>query len=152
MSWSKDHLCCIECGTSEAPHKCRGFCCRCYSKMLRENRLPPREHTWCKTHDACIKCGRSDRKHQARGECKVCYNARVRGFNIRTAPVPVVVPEDKPILLPNTKVQVPKWDLYGTLVARPYLFYGQRVCDIRNQYGEKILQIPLHLVKFEVAN
>ena len=35
--WSKQHECCIECGTTETKHKAKGFCVNCYHKLRRKN-------------------------------------------------------------------------------------------------------------------
>lgn len=31
-SWSREHKCCIECGSTERRHEARGFCMRCYQR------------------------------------------------------------------------------------------------------------------------
>lgn len=34
--WSKDHDCCVECGTTEKRHGARGKCATCYARELRQ--------------------------------------------------------------------------------------------------------------------
>lgn len=153
--WAKLHKCCVECGTTERPHKGLGLCERCHSRIKSRKYYPlvknpksgkyaVRLNGWSVNHACCVQCGTSETPHRRHGLCRKCAYKQNPGpkRERKKDPEPVVA---KP-------VKVPRWDLYGTLASNPYLFYGQEVCDIRNQYGERIMQVPLHLVKFEVAN
>ena len=43
--WSKEHQACLECGTTEHPHKALGLCVLCYTRQYREkNRQKIREY------------------------------------------------------------------------------------------------------------
>ena len=55
--WSKQHACCVDCGTSERRHQAHGLCTRCYNRYdyhqhLQERRASNR-HTnqaFCQRH------------------------------------------------------------------------------------------------------
>ena len=81
LRWSRDHGCCLRCGTTERPHYALGLCHRCYSKvgvdvaarMRRRRSMPFRGERWARDHHACRECGTTSRRHKAHGYCHRCY-------------------------------------------------------------------------------
>jgi hypothetical protein len=74
MPWSKCHTACVECGTTDLPHKGLGRCIRCYQRLrYRESPQKIRERGWTQTAERCRVCGSNERRHAGRGLCSLCY-------------------------------------------------------------------------------
>lgn len=137
---------CVDCGTTKRPHKARGFCHPCYENWRRKTSMRLSD---------CPVCNLPKRTGSAKCDaCKAYFHKhgvdRPRHLwapvEIKSSGEPVII---KANLAKGRSVKVPKWDLYGTIVNAPYLFYGQQVCDLKNQHGEIIQGIPKHLIEIE---
>lgn len=70
--WSRDHDCCVVCGTIEIHHQARGACNACYHRVRVG--LPPRPaNEWSLIFHCCQRCGTDERKHASRGLCTTCW-------------------------------------------------------------------------------
>lgn len=70
-NWAKAYAACIDCGTTERPHKGGGRCERCY--MRQRLGCAPKSTRWAPNNDSCTECGTSARKHRGNGLCQRCY-------------------------------------------------------------------------------
>ena len=75
--WSIKYAACQGCGTIERPHKARGYCHRCYDRLVL-GILPrlPAGSRWAEKFPSCICCGSDRAKHMAKGLCERCYRCR----------------------------------------------------------------------------
>jgi DNA-directed RNA polymerase specialized sigma24 family protein len=89
--WSRDHVACIQCGTTKAGYAARGLCKTCYSRKQREEektqiRIPVKRSVletiqrWSLKHEACLGCGTTTIKHRSQGYCERCYRPYVRNL------------------------------------------------------------------------
>jgi len=179
LSWHRAFECCSVCGTTEKPHQSCGMCKNCYDKARRAG-LPAKAWS-CHGHSClkcgqteephfgkgyCEPCYRAKYARQGR-VCKVCKARRpytnkgrcpacAKWFNRHGMERPIKGQQVELTLAPNVlkvgaKVRVPKWQLHGTIACESYVFLGERCIDLWNQYGERILRLPLRYVKPEEA-
>lgn len=145
--WAREHDRCVRCCSTRFPHKGRGYCKACYEHFRYESDSG-------ETVKVCENCGKPNARVVSK-RCPTCRQYRIRTGNERPAfCYKRYEPPQEPVKPKSDKkqVSVPRWELYGTLACKPYVFLGQKVCDIYNQHGERIMQIPFHLIELGRPN
>lgn len=68
--WSRQHNCCIECGTTERAHAAYGLCNTCHNRRWRADQ---EQRPWSRKYERCIECGTTNSPHGGHGRCRVCH-------------------------------------------------------------------------------
>ena len=83
-TWAKNYNACIDCNSTERPHRGNGRCTRCRTYFKKRGISRPvivirKPFTgWARSRDRCIRCQKNSHKHLGDGLCSLCYHARRR--------------------------------------------------------------------------